>query len=130
LWVSLGYMGHLDRRSKRFLKETYIASFIVLVLISLPLLELSKSVCESFDVGGLLSIGVLKSIEETVDRFFSKGCRYGVIWALMGAKYIPISALFYFLVRSGWLNPIALIFGLLLAHVVVIVRALVIRNGT
>jgi len=123
-------MGRLDRRSKRFLRETYIASFIALALISLFLLEFSRNVCESFDVGGLLSIGVLRSIEETVDRFFSKECRHGAIWALMSVKYIPISALFYFLARSGWLNPIALTFGLLLAHVVVMVRALVIRNGT
>lgn len=123
-------MGRLDRRSKKVLRQTYIASFLVLILISPLLLEFSRSVCESFDVGGLLSIGVLRGVEESVERFFSKEGHQRAIWALMGAKYIPISALFYFLVRSSWLNPIALAFGLLLAYTVMMVRALVIRNGT
>jgi hypothetical protein len=112
------------------LRETYIASLIALALISVILLEYSKSVCESFDIGGILSISILRGVEETTEQIFSKGYRDRAIWALMAVKYIPISALFYFLVRSSWLNPIALAFGVLLAHTVAMVRVLVIRNGT
>ncbi|HID56938.1 TPA: hypothetical protein EYP37_10455, partial [Candidatus Poribacteria bacterium] len=82
-------MGRLDRRNRRFLRETYILSFLVLALVSPFLLEFSRSVCESFDLGGLLSIGVLKGVEETVDRLFSRECRHGAIWVLIGLKYVP-----------------------------------------
>jgi len=113
------------------LRDVYLISFLALFLISLPLLELSRSACESFDLGGILSIGLLKGTEEVSELFLERGLRLRTLLALNFAKYLPVGALLFLLVRASWFSPIPFSLGLLLAHSAAILKAVVtVRHGT
>ena len=91
----------------RFIRQVYVLTIILTVLVSAVLLVFNRAVVPSFLIGSAISMSVLWSIAFTVRRLIRPGkslkTKYVLSFIAFG-KYIVLGVCLFLLFKAKWLN--------------------------
>ena len=116
----------------RFIRQVYVLTIILTVLVSAVLLVFNRAVVPSFLIGSAISLSVFWSIAFTVRRLIRPGkslkTKYVLSFIAFG-KYIVLGVCLFLLFKAKWLNYYALGGGIALTQIAIIFKAVGLMVG-
>lgn len=119
-------MGPVLEIGDRFIRQVYILTLCLTVVISAVLFGFKRDAVPSFLVGSAISLSLFWSIEFVVRRLVRPGqtkrIKYVMGFIAMG-KYALLGGLLYLLFRTAWMNIYAFAGGIALVQGAIILKA-------
>lgn len=119
-------MGPVLEIGDRFIRQVYILTLCLTVVISAVLFGFKRDAVPSFLVGSAISLSLFWSIEFVVRRLVRPGqtkrIKYVMGFIAMG-KYALLGGLLYLLFRMAWMNIYAFAGGIALVQGAIIIKA-------
>ena len=119
-------MGPALEIGDRFIRQVYVLTICLTVVISVVLLGFKRPALPSFLIGSAISLSLFWSIEFVVRRLVrpgkTKGTKYLLGFIAIG-KYTVLAGLLYLLFKMEWMNIYAFAGGIALVQGAIIIKA-------
>ncbi|MCY4401209.1 MAG: hypothetical protein OXD54_01375 [Candidatus Poribacteria bacterium] len=119
-------MGPTLEFGDRFIRQVYILTIILTIVISAVLLGFNLAALPSFLIGSVIGLSMFWSIEFVIRRLVRPGktqkTKYLLGFIALG-KYTVLGVLLYFLFQMKWLNVYAFGGGIVLVQGAIIIKA-------
>lgn len=119
-------MGPTLEFGDRFIRQVYILTIVLTVVISGVLLGFNLAALPSFLIGSVIGLSLFWSIEFVIRRLVRPGktqkTKYLLGFIALG-KYTVLGVLLYVLFQMEWLNVYAFGGGIVLVQVAIIIKA-------
>jgi len=119
-------MGPTLEFGDRFIRQVYILTIILIIVISAVLLGFNLAALPSFLIGSVIGLSMFWSIEYVIRRLVRPGktqkTKYLLGFIALG-KYTVLGVLLYFLFQMKWLNVYAFGGGIVLVQGAIIIKA-------
>ena len=120
-------MGPALEIGDRFIRQVYVLTICLTVVISAVLLGFKRSALPSFLIGSAISLSLFWSIEFVVRRLVRPGktkrTKYLLSFIAIG-KYTVLGGLLYLLFKMEWMNIYAFAGGIALVQGAIIIKAI------
>jgi hypothetical protein len=120
-------MGPVLEFGDRFIRQVYVLTICLTVVVAAVLLGFKRPALPSFLVGSAISLSLFWSIEFMVRRLIRPGktqkTKYLLGFIALG-KYTVLGGLLYFLFKMEWMNIYAFAGGIALVQVAIIIKAI------
>ena len=120
-------MGPTLEFGDRFIRQVYVLTIILTVVISAILLGFELAALPSFLIGSVIGISLFWSIEFVIRRLLRPGksqkTKYLLGFIALG-KYTVLGVLLYFLFNMNWMNIYAFAGGIILVQGAIILLAI------
>jgi hypothetical protein len=121
-------MGPVLEIGDRFIRQVYILTICLTIVVGAVLLGLKRPALPSFLIGSAISLSLFWSIEFVVRRLIQPGKTKRTKY-LLGfvaiSKYTVLGVLLYFLFKTEWMNIYALAGGIVLVQGAIIIKAII-----
>ena len=121
-------MGPVLEIGDRFIRQVYILTICLTIVVGAVLLGLKRPALPSFLIGSAISLSLFWSIEFVVRRLIQPGKTKRTKY-LLGfvaiSKYTVLGILLYFLFKTEWMNIYALAGGIVLVQGAIIIKAII-----
>ena len=121
-------MGPVLEIGDRFIRQVYILTICLTVVVAAVLLGFKRPALPSFLIGSAISLSLFWSIEFAVRRLIQPGktkrTKYLLGFVAIG-KYTVLGVLLYFLFKMEWMNIYAFAGGIVLVQGAIIIKALI-----
>ena len=120
-------MGPVLEIGDRFIRQVYILTICLTVVVAAVLLGFKRPALPSFLIGSAISLSLFWSIEFAVRRLIQPGktnrTKYLLGFVAIG-KYTVLGVLLYFLFKTEWMNIYAFAGGIVLVQGAIIIKAI------
>ena len=120
-------MGPALEIGDRFIRQVYVLTICLTVVISAVLLGFKRPALPSFLIGSAISLSLFWSIEFVVRRLVRPGktkrTKYLLSFIAIG-KYTVLGGLLYLLFKMEWMNIYAFAGGIALVQGAIIIKAI------
>ena len=120
-------MGPVLEVGDRFIREVYVLTICLTVVIAAVLLGFIRPALPSFLIGSVISLSLFWSLEFVVRRLMRPGktqrTKYLIGFIAFG-KYTVLGGLLYLLFKMEWMNIYALAGGIALVQGAIIIKAI------
>ena len=120
-------MGPVLEIGDRFIRQVYILTICLTVVISVVLLGFKRAALPSFLIGSAISLSLFWSIEFVVRRLVRPGktkrTKYLLGFIALG-KYTVLGGILYLLFKMEWMNIYAFAGGIALVQGSIIIKAI------
>ena len=120
-------MGPVLEFGDRFIRQVYVLTICLTVVVAAVLLGFKRPALPSFLVGSAISLSLFWSIEFMVRRLIRPGktqkTKYLLGFIALG-KYTVLGGLLYFLFKMEWMNIYAFAGGIVLVQGAIIIKAI------
>ncbi len=120
-------MGPVLEFGDRFIRQVYVLTICLTVVVGTVLLGFKRPALPSFLVGSAISLSLFWSIEFMVRRLIRPGktqkTKYLLGFIALG-KYTVLGGLLYFLFKMEWMNIYAFAGGIVLVQGAIIIKAI------
>ena len=120
-------MGPVLEVGDRFIRQVYILTICLTIVVAAVLLGFKRSAFPSFLIGSAISLSLFWSIEFAVRRLIQPGrtkrTKYLLGFIALG-KYAVLGGILYFLFKMEWMNIYAFAGGIALVQGAIIIKAL------
>ena len=120
-------MGPVLEFGDRFIRQVYVLTICLTVVVAAVLLGFKRPALPSFLVGSTISLSLFWSIEFMVRRLIRPGktqkTKYLLGFIALG-KYTVLGGLLYFLFKMEWMNIYAFAGGIALVQGAIIIKAI------
>ena len=120
-------MGPVLEFGDRFIRQVYVLTICLTVVVAAVLLGFKRPALPSFLVGSAISLSLFWSIEFMVRRLIRPGktqkTKYLLGFIALG-KYTVLGGLLYFLFKMEWMNIYAFAGGIALVQGAIIIKAI------
>ena len=120
-------MGHVLEFGDRFIRQVYVLTICLTIVVTAVLLGFKRPALPSFLVGSAISLSLFWSIEFMVRRLIRPGktqkTKYLLGFIALG-KYTVLAGLLYFLFKMEWMNIYAFAGGIALVQGAIIIKAI------
>ena len=121
-------MGPVLEIGDRFIRQVYILTICLTIVVGAVLLGFKRPALPSFLIGSAISLSLFWSIEFAVRRLIQPGktkrTKYLLGFVAIG-KYTVLGVLLYFLFKMEWMNIYAFAGGIILVQGAIIIKAMV-----
>ena len=121
-------MGPVLEVGDRFIRQVYILTICLTMVVAVVLLGFKRPALPSFLIGSAISLSLFWSIEFAVRRLIQPGktkrTKYLLGFVAIG-KYTVLGVLLYFLFKMEWMNIYAFAGGIVLVQGAIIIKAIV-----
>ncbi len=119
-------MGPTLEFGDRFIRQVYVLTISLTVVIGIVLLVFKRAALPSFLIGSVIGLSLFWSIEFVIRRLVRPGktqkTKYLLGFIALG-KYTLLGVLLYFLFKMSWLNIYAFGGGIVLVQGAIILKA-------
>ena len=120
-------MGPVLEIGDRFIRQVYILTICLTIVVGAALLGFKRPALPSFLIGSAISLSLFWSIEFAVRRLIQPGktkrTKYLLGFVAIG-KYTVLGVLLYFLFKTEWMNIYAFAGGIVLVQGAIIIKAI------
>ena len=120
-------MGPVLEVGDRFIRQVYILTICLTIVVAAVLLGFKRPALPSFLIGSAISLSLFWSIEFAVRRFIQPGrtkrTKYLLGFIALG-KYTVLGGILYLLFKMEWMNIYAFAGGIALVQGAIIIKAL------
>ncbi|MDE0553804.1 MAG: ATP synthase subunit I [Candidatus Poribacteria bacterium] len=120
-------MGPVLEVGDRFIRQVYILTICLTIVVGAVLLGFKRPALPSFLIGSIISLSLFWSIEFVVRRLIQPGrtnrTKYLLGFIALG-KYTVLGGILYFLFKTEWMNIYALAGGIALVQGAIIIKAI------
>ena len=120
-------MGPTLEFGDRFIRQVYVLTICLTVVIAVVLLVFKRVALPSFLIGSVIGLSLFWSVEFVIRRLVRPGKTQRTKY-LLGfialSKYTVLGVLLYFLFKMKWMNIYAFAGGIVLVQVTIIIKAI------
>ena len=120
-------MGPALEIGDRFIRQVYVLTICLTIVVGAVLLGFQRPALPSFLIGSAISLSLFWSIEFVVRRFIQPGktkrTKYLLGFIALG-KYTVLGGLLYLLFKMEWMNIYAFAGGIALVQGAIIIKAI------
>ena len=120
-------MGPVLEVGDRFIRQVYILTICLTIVVAAVLLGFKRPALPSFLIGSVISLSLFWSIEFVVRRLIQPGrtkrTKYLLGFIAIG-KYTALGGILYLLFKTEWMNIYALAGGIALVQGAIIIKAM------
>ena len=120
-------MGPTLEFGDRFIRQVYVLTICLTVVIAVVLLVFKRVALPSFLIGSVIGLSLFWSVEFVIRRLVRPGKTQKTKY-LLGfialSKYTVLGVLLYFLFRTKWMDIYAFGGGIVLVQIAIIIKAI------
>ena len=120
-------MGPTLEFGDRFIRQVYVLTICLTVVIAVVLLVFKRVALPSFLIGSVIGLSLFWSVEFVIRRLVRPGKTQRTKY-LLGfialSKYTVLGVLFYFLFKMKWMDIYAFAGGIVLVQITIIIKAI------